>query len=113
MAVTESADTVGLRPLHDFDEAWATWPRGDRLDALRSAAYEFRARFRADAQVTGVRTFELAAVPYPAKFAFGMAARFAGVSMMEGATALTRMPSFATSSASAAVSAATPAVLAV
>ena len=43
------------------------------------------------------------------KSAFGIAARLAGVSMIEGATALTRMPSFATSSASATVSAATPA----
>ena len=43
-----------------------------------------------------------------AKSAFGMALRLAGVSMIEGATALTRMPSLATSSASATVSAATP-----
>ena len=33
--------------------------------------------------------------------ALGIAARFVGVSMMEGATALTRMPSLATSSESA------------
>src|SRR5579872_3506352 len=45
------------------------------------------------------------------KLAFGMALRLAGVSMIEGATALTRMPSLATSSASAAVSAATAALL--
>src|SRR5215470_10853335 len=48
-----------------------------------------------------------------AKSAFGMAARFAAVSRMEGATALTRIPSLATSSASATVSAATAALLAV
>jgi hypothetical protein len=74
MAVIESPETVGLRPVSDFDDAWATWPRGDRLDALRAAAYEFRQRFRNGPQVTGVRTFELAAVPYPAKFGFGGAA---------------------------------------
>ena len=45
-----------------------------------------------------------------AKSAFGIALRFAGVSMIEGATALTRMPSLATSSASACVSAASPAL---
>ena len=45
--------------------------------------------------------------------AFGMASRFTRVSMIEGATALTRMPSLATSSASATVSAATAALLAV
>ena len=44
------------------------------------------------------------------KSAFGIALRLAGVSMIEGATALTRMPSLATSSASATVSAATPAL---
>ena len=74
MAVTESPETLGLRPIHDFDDAWKTWPRGDRLEALRAAAHQFRARFRGGPQVTGVRTFELAAVPYPTKFAFGMAA---------------------------------------
>jgi len=42
-----------------------------------------------------------------------MAARFAAVSMIEGATALTRMPLLTTSSASATVSAATAALLAV
>ena len=45
--------------------------------------------------------------------AFGMALRLAGVSMVEGATALTRMSAFTTSSASATVSAATAALLAV
>src|SRR5262249_60276293 len=42
------------------------------------------------------------------KSAFGIALRLAAVSMIEGATALTRMPSLATSSASATASAATP-----
>jgi len=40
-------------------------------------------------------------------------AAFAGVSMVEGAMALTKMPAFTTSSASATVSAATAALLAV
>ena len=75
MAVIESAEAIGLRPIDDFDDAWKVWPRGDRPEALRAAAHEFRGRFHAGGQVTGVRTFELAAVPYPTKFAFGMAAR--------------------------------------
>jgi hypothetical protein len=45
---------------------------------------------------------------HASKSAFGMALRFAAVSMIDGATALTRIPSFATSSASAIVSVATP-----
>src|SRR5882757_7594885 len=44
--------------------------------------------------------------------AFGMAARFAGVSMIEGAIALTRMPDGATSSDRATVNATTAALLA-
>jgi hypothetical protein len=48
-----------------------------------------------------------------AKSAFGIAARFAGVSMIEGATAFTQMPSLATSSASAWVNPARPALVAV
>src|SRR6476660_6363749 len=47
------------------------------------------------------------------KLALGMARRLVGVSMMEGATAFTRIPSTASSSPSAAVSAATPALAAV
>src|SRR5947209_8384485 len=74
MAVIESPETIGLRPMHDFDEAWKVWPRGDRIGALKAAAVEFRRRFKETGQVTGVRTYELAAAPYPAKFAFGGAA---------------------------------------
>ena len=48
-----------------------------------------------------------------AKSAFGIDFLFAGVSISDGATAFTRMPSAATSSPSAAVSAATPALAAV
>src|SRR5262249_6409591 len=46
------------------------------------------------------------------KSAFGMLARLAGVSMIEGTTALTNMPSEPTSSASATVSVATAPLLA-
>lgn len=65
MEVLESAEAIGLRAIDDFDDAWRVWPRGDRLEALRAAAHGFRARFSARGQVTGVRAFELAAVPYP------------------------------------------------
>ena len=40
-----SLDSVGLKSFHEFDEANATWPRGDRPAAIREAATEFRARF--------------------------------------------------------------------
>lgn len=61
-----------MRTIHDFDAAWATWPRGDRPAALREAAAAFRARFTGI--VTGVRTVDLVSAPYPAKYAFGGAA---------------------------------------
>ena len=30
MAAIESPENVGIRPVHEFDDAQATWPRGDR-----------------------------------------------------------------------------------
>ena len=71
MVVIENAETLGLRPFHEFDEAGATWPRGERLDAIRSAAEEFRGRFKDQGQVTAVRTIDLVTAGYPAKYALG------------------------------------------
>jgi hypothetical protein len=75
MAVTESPETIGVRPFHEFDEANATWPRGERLDAIRSAAEEFRGRFKEQGQVTAVRTIDLVTAGYPTRFALGGAAK--------------------------------------
>ena len=79
MAVVEVPDTgaeaLGLRPIPEFDEANATWPRGDRPAAIRAAATELRARFAAPGnRIRGVRTIDIASAPYPVKFAFGGAA---------------------------------------
>jgi hypothetical protein len=76
MAVVDSPESVGIQPFHEFDEANATWPRGDRPAAIREAAAEFRARFaRPDNRVRGVRTVDIASAAYPTRFAFGGAAR--------------------------------------
>src|SRR5438270_9297849 len=75
MATIESPETLGLRPIHEFDEAQATWPRGHRPAALRDAAEAFRARFKEQGQVRAVRTVDLVAAAYPTLFAFGGAAR--------------------------------------
>ena len=64
-----------IRPFHEFDEANATWPRGDRLEAIRSAAEDFRERFKAQGRVRGVRTIDLVSAAYPSRYAFGGAAR--------------------------------------
>ncbi|MDQ3586839.1 MAG: hypothetical protein M3375_00585 [Actinomycetota bacterium] len=75
MAVTESLDQLGVRSFHEFDEATRTWPRGERLEAIRSAADEFRHRFKGQGQVVASRTIDLVTAAYPARFAFGGAAR--------------------------------------
>jgi hypothetical protein len=75
MAATETAETLGLRPFHEFDDAHALWPRGERPAALRSAATEFRKRFKGQGEVHAVRTVDLVSAPYPTAFAFHGAAR--------------------------------------
>lgn len=76
MAVVESPESVGIRPFHEFDEANATWPRGDRPAAIREAATEFRARFATpENRVRAVRTVDIASAAYPTSFAFGGAAK--------------------------------------
>src|SRR3954451_5489837 len=82
MAIVEvpevSLDSVGLRPFDEFEEANATWPRGDRPAAIREAAAEFRARFATEEnRVRAVRTVDIASAGYPVKFAFGGTARAA------------------------------------
>jgi hypothetical protein len=67
---------LGLRPLHEFDAANETWPRGDRPGTIREAAATFRERFATpENRVTAVRTIDIASAPYPLKFAFGGAAK--------------------------------------
>src|SRR3712207_9260297 len=75
MAAIESPEAVGVRPFDEFEAANRVWPRGDRLDAIRAAAGEFRGRFKEQGQVTAVRTVDLVSAGYPARFAFGGAAR--------------------------------------
>src|ERR671939_1728933 len=75
MAAIESPETVGIRPFHEFDEAHALWPRGDRPAAIREAAQEVRARFKEQGQIRAVRTIDLASAGYPTAFALAGAAK--------------------------------------
>jgi hypothetical protein len=75
MATTESPETVGIRPFHEFGDANRAWPRGERLEAIRTAAGEFRDRFKEQGQVLAVNTVDLVTAGYPLKYAFGGAAR--------------------------------------
>lgn len=68
MTVTE--DNVGqLTPLEHFAEANAEKSTGRQLQAIRAAAPELREWFRRQGEVSGLRTCDLVALPYPREFA--------------------------------------------
>src|SRR5699024_10532840 len=46
------------------------WPRGDRLAAVRGAAEQYRERFRSQGTVRAIKSIDIAAAPYPSRFAF-------------------------------------------
>ncbi|MGV9667483.1 hypothetical protein ACWDUL_06300 [Nocardia niigatensis] len=67
MTATESTT---LRPIPEFDGVHDIWPRGKRLAAIREAAQNYRERFLAQGQVKAIKSFDIAAAPYPAQYAF-------------------------------------------
>ncbi|MBV9214166.1 MAG: hypothetical protein JOZ25_11040 [Actinobacteria bacterium] len=76
MATTETDPrTLGFRPIEEFDGVFDIWPRGRRLEAIRSAAERYRERFKGQGVVLGVRSIDLATAPYITKYAFHGAAR--------------------------------------
>src|SRR3712207_602604 len=75
MATIESSQTLSVRPFHEFDEPSSLWPRGDRPEAIRSAAEQFRSRFKQQGEVLDVQTVDLVAAGYPTAYAFGGAAK--------------------------------------
>lgn len=72
-AVTD-LEAIGARPIPEFEGLGDVWPRGARLEAIRSAAEAFRVRFKTQGEVLGARSVNIAAAPYPARYAFGGAA---------------------------------------
>lgn len=74
MNAPETALPIGFRKIHEFDEARAAWPRGRQPELFRAAAQKFRARFKAQGTVPGVRSVDLVTASYPAAFAFHGAA---------------------------------------
>ncbi|MFF3288706.1 hypothetical protein [Streptomyces sp. NPDC003023] len=64
----------GIRPIPEFDGVHDVWPRGDRLQAVRDAATAYRERFREQGRIHAVRSFDIAAAPYPTRYAFHNAA---------------------------------------
>lgn len=67
MTATESTT---LRPIPEFEGVHDIWPRGKRLEAIREAARNYRERFLTQGQVRAVKSFDIAAAPYPAQYAF-------------------------------------------
>jgi hypothetical protein len=74
-STTRAYEGLGFRPILDFEGVYDIWPRGDRPDAIRRAAEEFKRRFKAQGQVLGVKSIDIATAPYLAPFAFHGAAR--------------------------------------
>ena len=68
------AESIGARHVPEFDGVHDVWPRGDRLEAVRSAAAAYHERFAAQGEVHAVRSYDIAAASYPTKFAFHSAA---------------------------------------
>ncbi len=76
MATTAgSAQEVGFRPIEEFEGLFDVWPRGERLTRIRDAAERYRERFKAQGEVLGVRSVDIATAPYITKYAFHGAAR--------------------------------------
>lgn len=68
--MTQPGSATATRAIPGFEGVHRIWPRGDRLAAVRAAAQRYRERFLAQGQVLGVKSFDIAAAPYPARFAF-------------------------------------------
>lgn len=67
---TTPAATTSVRPIPEFAGVRDVWPRGRRLAAVREATHAYRERFLAQGQVHAVKSVDIAAAPYPSRFAF-------------------------------------------
>lgn len=59
-----------VRRIPEFAGVADVWPRGERLAATIAATEAFKARFIGQGSIHGVRSFDIAAAPYPTRFAF-------------------------------------------
>ncbi|WP_405512610.1 hypothetical protein [Streptomyces canus] len=73
-SANKAQDAAALRPIPEFDGVHDVWPRGDRLRAVRRAAATYRERFVQQGRIHAVRSFDIAAAPYPTRFGFHGAA---------------------------------------
>lgn len=61
---------IGARTIPEFDGVNEVWPRGERLAAVRDAAATYKTRFKEQGIVRAVKSVDVAAAPYPVKYAF-------------------------------------------
>lgn len=61
---------IGARTIPEFDGVHDVWPRGERLAAVRDAAAAYKLRFKEQGIVRAVKSVDVAAAPYPVKYAF-------------------------------------------
>lgn len=62
--------TQAVRPIPEFEGVHDIWPRGKRLEAVRSAAETYRERFVQQGTVAAIKSVDIAAAPYPSRYAF-------------------------------------------
>ncbi|KGN30140.1 hypothetical protein N802_09715 [Knoellia sinensis KCTC 19936] len=63
-------ESIGARTIPEFEGVHDVWPRGARLDAVRDSAAAYKKRFVTQGQVRAVKSIDIAAAPYPVKYAF-------------------------------------------
>lgn len=68
--MTTSPPAQITRPIPEFEGVHGIWPRGERLRAVRAAAESYRERFLAQGHVSAIKSIDIAAAPYPTRFAF-------------------------------------------
>ncbi len=61
---------IGARSIPEFDGVHAIWPRGERLAAVRHAAETYKERFTSQGRIRAIKSVDIAAAPYPVKYAF-------------------------------------------
>jgi hypothetical protein len=67
-------ESIGARPIPEFAGVAGVWPRGARLEAVRTATVAFRERFLAGGRIRALETHAIAAASYPTRFALHGAA---------------------------------------
>jgi hypothetical protein len=67
-------ESIGARPIPEFAGTGNVWPRGARLEAVRTASVAYRERLRAGGRIRAVETHAITATSHPTRFALHGAA---------------------------------------